>query len=136
MAKFVFKDASLTVNAVDLSDHVASVTLSTSADIQDLSCMGDTFKQKGVGLIDWSFDVTFRQDFAAGEVDATLWPLNGAAAFECILLPTSAAASATNPSYTGNCLLASYSPMGGGVGDAADAPVTLEGTGTLTRATS
>ena len=35
MAKFVLTDASVTLNSVDLSDHVASVTLDITADDRD-----------------------------------------------------------------------------------------------------
>ena len=40
MATFVFTDASVTINSVDLSDHVRSVTLDLSAEEQDDTAMG------------------------------------------------------------------------------------------------
>jgi hypothetical protein len=44
--------------------------------------------------------------------------------------------TATNPKWTGNALLADYSPVGNKVGDLAVAPIKLVGTGALTRGTS
>jgi len=133
MAKFVLKDASVTINSVDLSDRVASVTLDISADIVDLSAMSDTYKEKGAGLLDWSMSVEFRQDFGASNVDATLFPLLGVST-TVIVLPTSGGVSATNPTYTGTAILSSYPPIGGGVGDGASSSASFDGTGPLVRA--
>ncbi|MES2866730.1 MAG: hypothetical protein V4703_08210, partial [Actinomycetota bacterium] len=62
---------------------------------------------------------------AAGEVDATLWPLAIAyTTFAVAIKPTSAAISATNPEYqlaTGHLL--SYSPMDGKIGEASKTTV-------------
>lgn len=136
MAEFVLKDASLVVNSVDLSDHVNSVTINYSAEIQDKTAMGDDSRTKLAGLKDFSIDVEFNQDHAASNVDATLFPLIGAAAFTVVVKPTSGSVSATNPSYSGSCLLESYAPIGGGVGDKASTTISMPGSGDLTRATS
>ena len=67
-------------------------------------------------------------------MDATLFALVGQAAVVALVIrPDAGAKSATNPEYTGNALLASYSPIGGSVGDVAAAPVTFVGTGDLAR---
>ncbi len=133
MAKFVLKSPQVTINAVDLSDHVESVTVNYSAEIKEQTSSSDATKTKLPGLLDWSMDVAFRQDFAAGSVDATLFPLVGAAAFAVTTRATSAAKAATNPSYEGNALLATYPPMGGKVGDLATTTIKLEGSGALSR---
>ena len=101
--------------------------------------MSDGSRQRVASFVDWSIDVTFRQDFiapATNAVDSTLFSLVGAAAFAIEIRPDAGAASATNPKFTGNALLASYSPLTGSVGDVASAPATFQGDGTLTRATS
>lgn len=136
MAIYVFKDASLTVNSQDLSDHVRSVTLRITGDVQDATAHGATYKAKRIGLGDWNIEVEWNQDFAASEVDATLSALLLADPFAVVLKPTSGAVSATNPSYSGNMVLASYTPITGNVGVLAIANTTFEGAGTLTRNTS
>ncbi len=136
MAKFVLKDAFLEVNSVDLSSHVESLTVNHGAETPERTSMSENTRTRLPGLIDWSIDVTFRQDFAAALVDVTLFALVGAAAFTIEVRPTSAAASVTNPKYTGNALLGSYNPIAGTVGDTANAPVTLVGDDTLTRGTA
>ena len=135
MATFAMTDASVVINSVDLSDHVRQVTLNVSADELDDTAMGDTFRSRIGGLKDWSVTLEFNQDFAASEVDATLWPLLGTTT-TITVKPTSSAVGATNPSYSGSVLVSQYNPMTNGVGDLATTSVTWQGAGTLTRATS
>jgi len=136
MATFVYTDASVTVNTVDLSDHVKSCTLNYEAEMLDDTVMGDTTRSNIAGLLNWSLDVEFLQDFAAAKVDATLFALIGSAAFTVIVKPTSGSVSATNPSFTGSAVLESYPPMSGAVGDLETASATFRSAGTLARATS
>lgn len=135
MATFAFTDASVVVNSVDLSDHVRQVTLNVSADELDDTAMGDTFRSRIGGLRDWSVSLEFNSDFAASEVDATLWPLLGTTT-TITIKPTSSAVGATNPSYSGSVLVSQANPLGNSVGDLATVSVTWNGAGTLTRATS
>jgi len=136
MATLIWTDAGVTVNAVDLSDHVRSVSVTYEAEMQDETAMSlDTRKNKP-GLLNWSVDVEFNQDFAAGEVDATLFPLVGAAAFAIAIVPVAGSAeSATNPTYEGNVVLESYGPVDGAVGDLAVVRATFRSAGTLSRTT-
>lgn len=135
MATFAFTDASVVVNSEDLSDHVRQVTLNVSADELDDTAMGDTYRSRIGGLLDWSVTIEWNQDFAASEVDATLFPILGTVVTVTVK-PTSAAVSATNPSYSGSVLVNDYSPMSNSVGDLATTSVNWPGAGALTRATS
>lgn len=135
MATFAFTDAYVTVNSVDLSDHVRQVTLDVSADELEDTAMGDTFRSRIGGLKDWSVTLEFNQDFAASEVDATLWPLLGSTT-TVVVRPTSAAAGATNPQYSGTVLVSQYNPLTNSVGDLATTSVTWQGASTLARATA
>jgi hypothetical protein len=134
MSKLVFTDAVVFIDTTDLSDHVESVTLSVSADSIELTGMGSTAREYGAGLTDGSLSVTFFQDYAASEVDVTLFTLVGAAAFACTVKPTSAAISATNPEYQFSAILTDYSgPVDASVGDAAKASATFQLTTAVTR---
>ncbi len=132
----IFKNAFVKINTVDLSALVKQVTLSYKAEQQDDTAMGDSSRSREAGLLDWDVSIEFHQSYASAEVDATLFPLVGAAAFAVELRPQNTTVSATNPKYTGNANLESYQPMGGTVGDHLMAPARLIGVGTLTRATS
>lgn len=137
MASIVLANAMLLVNAVDLSAFVRSVKVNYKADTPDNTPMGPAATRTRLpGLKDWELDVEFNQDWALASVDATLFPLVGAAAFAIEVRPVNAARSTTNPAYTGNGLLADYAPLGNKVGDVATAPVKILGTGALARQTS
>ena len=128
-------DASVTLNSVDLSDHVSSVTLEITADEIVTTAMGDTFQSRTGGLKDGTLSIEFQQDFASSEVDATLFPLL-ATTTAFVVKPTSGSVSATNPSYSGNVLINSHSPVANGVGELATMSVSFPTSGTITRATS
>ncbi len=139
MAAFVLTDfdfaIDLSSSPVDLSDHVLSITLNTEVDLQEDSAMGDTWRTRLAGLKDWSIDVTFKQDFAATEVDVTLFPILGVSG-TFTGKPTSDAIGATNPRYYGECILESYAPIQNAVGELATTVARWMGNGVLTRATS
>lgn len=126
MAKFVLKDCSITVDAVDLSDHISSVTIESTFDEVDVTGFGSTYKEILQGLGDGTITLAVFQDFTAASVDATLWPLSQSGeTFEVVVKPTSAAVSATNPSYTMTGVLLSFNPIAGAIGEASTTDVTI-----------
>src|SRR3990167_515061 len=85
------------------------------AELPDNTHGGNTAKVRS-GLEEWTLNVTFLQDFAASEVDATLDALGGVghAGFNVIAgADKTNAVSATNPRYSGNAIMSSYRPLGG-----------------------
>ena len=136
MAFLVLTNAKVTINNVDLSDHVKSVTIKYSAEIHEDTAMGAVSKSRVAGLKDWSADIEFYQDYANSKIDATLFPLVGAPSFPISIIPVNATVSPTNPNYNGSAVLGDYSPVSGEVGALSMAPVTFQGDGDLARATS
>lgn len=136
MAVFVLKNAYVNINGVDLSSRVKKVTVNIKAADEDNTAMGAIGKGRIAGLRDDSISVEFNQDFAALNVDATMFPLIGAAAFPVIVKAVSGTASATNPRYYGNCILTDYNPIDGSVGNAATTSVSLPVDGYLQRGTT
>ena len=139
MAKFVLKNPVITVNGVDLSDHVNQVTFESTYDEVDATCFTQTHRDRLQGIGDASMTLGFAQDFAASEVDATLWPLSqSGASFTVSAKATNASTSATNPLFSMTGILLDYTPLDGGVGDLAQTSITIPGTGGagITRATS
>lgn len=134
MPAFVLTDAEVIINSIDLSDHVLSATLNYSGDLQEDTSMGDGSRTRLSGLKDWSLEVTFKQDYASGKVDATIFPLIGAVATAISFMPIkTGGVSATNPKFNGNAIPESYTPGGGAVGELAQTSVTFQGSGDLTR---
>lgn len=137
MASFIFKDAHLEVDGVDLSNRVQQVALNINAELQDETAMGNFTRINKPGLEAWSIDVTFKQDFATGNVDEVLYDLTGSSAFPVTLRPKKASAvSSINPNYTGQAVIENYNPLSGAVGDLAQATVTFRSAGDLERNTS
>ena len=135
MAIIAFKDVSVTINSIDLSDRANAATLTYEVEQQDATVMGGNRAFVG-GVQNNTLEVTLYQDFASNEVEATIYPLVGTTT-TVVLKPTSAAVSATNPSFTlTGCYLASHTPIAAGdVGSTSPITLTFTG-GTLTKATS
>lgn len=138
MAKLVLRDCVITVNGVDFSDHISQVEVQLKKASVDTTNFSGGGKEQVAGLKDDEFTISFQQDFAAAEVDATLYPLyNNETEFVVTVKPTSAAVSASNPLYSGTCILLEYSPLAGKVGDLSDTKVKFPSQRNgITRATS
>lgn len=138
MAVLTMTDAFVSIGGTDLSDHVRSATLSYNADEVDATAMGDGARTIIPGFLDWSLDVEWNQDYASSKVDATLFPLIGAASASAIIVRPvkGTVVGPTNPNFTGNARLFTYQPVSGGVGELATTSTTFKGNGTLTRATA
>jgi len=129
MATFVLTDATVSINSVDLSDRVQSVSIDYSAEMQDDTTMGAGTRTMIPGLLNYTIEVQMVQDFASAEVDDTLFSLVGAVAFPIAIRPTSAAISATNPEFQGNVIIESYPPLGNTVGEIATTTVMFRPSG-------
>lgn len=135
MAKFAATDYKVTVNGVNLSTSLNSVELSIESDDLETTAFGGEFRTRIGGLKTGSLTLSFMQDFGAGAVDATLYPLFNTLA-TVVITPTSGSVSATNPSYTATALVNQYSPFASSVGDIATLSVTWPTSGTVVRGTA
>jgi hypothetical protein len=134
MPRLVLTNAKVTINSVNLSDHIASVTLSTSADVVDTTGFSSTAARSRVaGLLDNSVTLEFHQDFATSNVEQTIYPLIGTTT-TVVVTPVDTTVGATNPSYTFTALVAEWQPLSGAVGELATASVTWPISGTITKA--
>ena len=135
MATLHFRNARFELNGTDLSDDSASVVLNYASEMLDETAMGDSTRIRKGGLLDWSVNVTFHQDYAASQVDATLFSLVGTTV--CIeIRPQNICSTVINPRYDGIGIIESYQPVGGDVGTLLDAPLTIQSAGTLSRTTA
>jgi len=127
--------AVLTINSVDLSDHMTSASLEINYDDVETTAFGDTVRTRIAGLGDATLNVSLNQDYAGSEVDATLNGLVGTTtAF--VFKATGASVSATNPSYAGTVLVTQYTPMSAEVNTLSTLSCSWPVTGAITRATS
>ena len=133
MARLVLTNAYITINGVNLSDHIGSVTITTTDDVVETTAFGTSARTRVAGLADNSLALEFHQDYATSSVEATIYPIIGTTK-QIVVKPNGATTSATNPSYTFNALISEWTPLSGAVGELATASVTWPIDGEITKA--
>jgi hypothetical protein len=144
MARLVLTNVEVTFGTVNLSDHIASVTLGSTYDVIETTAFAGTTGAEGnvpnaaktrtAGLVDNSVTLEFHQDFAAASVEQTIYPELGKEVTIVVQPVASAGVDATNPSYTFKALISEWTPLNGAVGELATASVTWPITGRITKA--
>ena len=123
----------ITINSVDLSDQCTSATLTYTAEALEATAFGDTARKYTSGLQNNEVTVTLYQSYAATETEATIYGLVGTTT-NLVLKPSSAAVSATNPSYTlTGAYLETHTPIAASLGELSTVTLTFRG-GTLAKA--
>lgn len=135
MAVYLNNGVQLTVNSIDLSAYVSSITLNRAFDELEVTAMGDTGHKYVAGLEASSITIDFFNDFATGKVGQTLDSLVGTTTTVTVQ-PTSGVVSATNPKYTMTVLVNNITPVNGAVGDLATQSVTWNVNGAIVKAIS
>lgn len=138
MARIVLTNAYVTINSVNLSDHIASITLTTTDDVVETTAFGSSARTRVGGLADNSVALEFHQDYAASSVEATI---NGSPSLvgtvtAVVVKPNGSTTAADNPSYSFNALVSEWTPLNGAVGELATASVTWPIDGAITKAVS
>jgi hypothetical protein len=135
MAVYMSNGVVLTVNAVDLSNLVSSVTINRTFDELSVTAMGDSGNRYVKGLESSSISIEFFNDAESAKTLQTLntlWGTNTTVTAK----QTSATTSATNPLYTMTCLVNNTTPINGAVGDLSTQSVTWNVSGTIAITTS
>jgi hypothetical protein len=125
----------LTVNAVDLSNLVSSVTINRSFDELEVTAMGDAGHRFVKGLEASSITIDFFNDEATSKTLQTLnsrWGQNTTVTVK----QQNTTVSATNPLYTMSCLVNNITPVNGAVGDLSTQSVTWNVNGEIAITTS
>jgi hypothetical protein len=130
MAVYLANTGILTVNAVDLSTLVSSVTINRAFDELEVTALGDGGHKFVKGLEASSITIDFFNDSASSKTLQTLqttWGTNTTVTFKQV----DAVVSATNPLYTMTCLVNNTTPVNGAVGDLSTQSVTWNVSGTI-----
>jgi hypothetical protein len=135
MARLVLTNPGITINAVNLADHIASVTIDTSVNEVEVTAFGDSGAKRVGGLQDNSITLSFHQDYATSSVEQTIYPLIGTTT-SIIIKPVSGTTTTTNPSYTAEVLVTGWNSVNGSVGDLTTADVTWPVNGLITKSNS
>ena len=135
MAVLVLTNCSIKINTVQLADRANTVTVNYEIDSVEVTAFGSGGHTFTGGLQNNSIEVTLQQDYAAANVEATIYPLVGTTT-TVEIIPVNTTVSSTNPRYTiSNAFLAAHTPVAGGVGELASTSLSFTG-GTLVKATS
>ena len=135
MAIFLNNTASVTFNSVDLSAYVTSVTINQAFDELEVTAMGDTSHKFAKGLEASTITLDFLNDNAAATVIPTLRAAYGTTV-TVVVKQSSAAVSATNPSYTASVLVNNLQNINGAVGDISSQSITFTCNSTVAVATA
>ena len=130
MSVYLSNGVVLTVNAVDLSTLVSSVTINRAFDELEVTALGDGGHKFVKGLEASSITIDFFNDSATSKTLQTLqttWGTNTVVTFKQV----DAVVSATNPLYTMTCLVNNTTPVNGAVGDLSTQSVTWNVSGTI-----
>lgn len=130
MAVYLANTGVLTVNAVDLSTLVSSVTINRSFDELEVTSLGDSGHRMVKGLEASSITIDFFNDAESAKTLQTLnstWGTNTTVTYKQF----AGATAATNPLYTMTCLVNNITPVNGAVGDLSTQSVTWNVSGTI-----
>lgn len=131
MAVFVFTDASVTINTIDLSSYVTSVTLTYEKDSVETTAMGASGHVFTGGLQNLSVALEMNNDQAASKTLETLWSATGSGSNTLVI--KNATSGSPLPVFTiSNAYLAASTPVAGAVGELAKQSVTFTG-GTIVK---
>lgn len=138
MALMVLLAAHLTIAGNDLSDHCSKIELTAEVEDKDVTTFADAgWKTLLGGLASGSLAVTFKQDYAASELDSIMWPLLLTRTPQTFAVRAdSGSVGSSNPEFSGAVLIKEWKPLAGSVGDVAEAEVSFPTSGAITRSTS
>ena len=131
MAKLVLTNANITIGGTDVSANVASVQIETSVDEVETTAFGDTGKTRVGGLLDTTISLSMHNDYSV--IEGLMYPLIGTTT-TIVVKPNGTAVSTANPSYSAVCLVNSWSPVNGAVGELASVDVSFPVSGIVTKA--
>lgn len=120
MASFgVLIDPACTINAVDLKADLRGISINLSTAGKDDTASGNTSSLAKPGLKGVKITLTFRQNFAAAAVNATIYGLwKNRTSFVASVRPSvGSSASATNPDMSGTFFVSAYDPLSASIGD-------------------
>jgi len=136
LAKYVVTGTDVSLNGSDISANTARAELVINAAEVDTTDFGSGgFTEVIGGLRSGQVTLDFHNDFGAGGVSNLLKDLVGTIG-TVVIDPTGAGAGATNPVYTAEVLISSFTPISGAVGDLATFSVTFPTSGSVTFATA
>ncbi len=133
----IIKTPYLSIDGDDLTPYVMAVSFQAEKESVDATTSGsDGARENEKGLSAGTIEITFKDDFTTGAIDALVWDwyqADDAVPFE--IRTRDASVSTSNPKWTGNLHVNSYTALGE-LGALAQKQASFPQTGPATRATS
>ena len=137
MSKYVVTGNNVSINGDDVSGSVARAELViNAAEVETTDFGSNGFTEVIGGLKSGQVSIDFHHDFGAGGVSTLFQDLVGTQATVVLIPGNGTAASETTPAYTATCLVTSFTPVSGAVGDLSTFSVTFPTSGEITYATA
>jgi hypothetical protein len=119
-------NAAPTVPSVDISSYVTNAVINQIVDELEVTSMGDLSHRFVQGLQSATFSIDFINDWAAGQVNATLSAAFGKTLAVSVITVKGTAVSAENPTYQFSILVNNLTPIGqGGVAEIANSSLSF-----------
>jgi hypothetical protein len=126
MAKRVLTDCWVEIDGTEVTDNVSKAEVDDTFEDKDTTTYGDNgAKTRLAGLEDGSFPVTFKNDFAAGQLDSFMWSKRKQLVTVRVKPDKNQPCSSSNPIYFADILINAWKPISGSVGDVAEVDVTF-----------
>jgi hypothetical protein len=135
MARIVLTNAYVLFGSTDISDHVSSISLSSSYDLVETTAFGQTAKTRVAGLVDNSVTLELHQDYATSSIEQTIYPTLGTSVTIAVK-PVNGTTTTINPQYSFSAVVSEWTPLNGAVGELASASVSWPISGVITKTTT
>lgn len=135
MAVYSMTATRVEIAGTNFSDHGVSADLAIDVNTLETSNFASAgWTEMIAGMKSATVNITFNDDFAAANVDATIWSnLGGSVAVK--LRPVNTTTTATNPEFQFTAIVTQHR-FGGAVGALAQKTISWPVSGAVTRATS
>lgn len=134
MAKVAAKDANFTFNSVALESWIDSIEQQLKQEVPLVTGLGDAGPRRVVGNYDYGYALSGPNDFAASNLDATLFARIGAAGAATAFDPTGVTAGASDPNYDSTSVVLESYNIKAATGQGATYSAQLQGNAALARA--
>jgi len=137
MAKFVVTATAVTMGGEDISTACARAELViNAAEVETTDFGSGGFTEVIGGLKSGTLSLDFHQDFGTDAVSTLFLDTVGTVVIFTLIAGNGITMSETTPKYTVSCLITSFTPVSGAVGDLASFSVSFPTTGAITYATA
>lgn len=137
MAKQVLLNCYVEINSVDQSASVSKVELDDQFEEKETTNFASAGAKEVIGgLESGTIGITFKNDYAGGALDATMWALRRSVVGFKVRPEKNVVVSSANPQYSGSMLVNQWKPIAGAVGDLAEVDVSFPMSGAMARATT